>query len=153
MDRTMANWSAFEADAPDLAGAGRRLIDATGIVFLATVRRDGAPRLHPIVPIFAGEGIYVAIPASSPKRRDLLRVGRYALHASLGPDDEEFALTGVAVPVTDAAIREAIVAAAQHTIHATDSLFEFQISRCLHTIWERVGQPDTRPIRRRWDVQ
>jgi hypothetical protein len=25
-----------------------------------------------------------------------------------------------------------------------------QVTRCLHTVWEHAGRPDTRPIRQRW---
>jgi hypothetical protein len=146
----VAGWGAFAASAPSLATAGRRLLDATGIAFLATVRRDGAPRLHPIVPIFSGDGLYVAVNSLSPKRHDLRRDNRYALHASLGPDDEEFALNGMTSEVSDPATREMIIAAASFTVHDADALFELRVARCLHTVWERVGQPDTQPVRQRW---
>jgi hypothetical protein len=126
------------------------LFGATGIVFLASLRREGAPRLHPVVPIFAAGGLYVVIASDSPKRHDLRRDNRYALHASLGPDDEEFALDGTAHEVTEPADRAAVVASANHTIRPADVVFELELSRCLHTVWERVGQPDTRAIRKRW---
>ncbi len=146
----MARWVEFEAAAPTLAVAGRRLFDATGIAFLATIRSDGAPRLHPIVPVFAGDGLFVAVGATSPKRHDLRRDNRYALHASLGPDDEEIALDGIAAEIVDSTTRGAVVDAAGHTIRPADVVFELHVTRCVHTVWERVGQPDTRPIRQRW---
>ena len=146
----MARWGEFEAAAPTLATAGRRLFAATEIAFLATNRRDGAPRLHPVIPVFAGDGMFVAVSATSPKRHDLRRDNRYALHASLGPDDEEFALDGTAIEITDPGTRAVVVAAASHAIHDADALFELRVARCLHTVWERVGMPETRPIRQRW---
>ena len=33
---------------------------------------------------------------------------------------------------------------------AEDPIFELEIARCLWCWWENVGQPDTRPVRRRW---
>jgi hypothetical protein len=150
--RVAVGWAAFEDAAPEPARAGRRLFAATGIVFLATIRRDGGPRLHPVVPVFAGSGLYVAISRASPKRRDLLRDGCYALHASLGPDDEELALDGTAILVTDNDRRAAVVSAAGHTIHPDDAVFELRVGRCLWTVWENVGQPNTRPIRERWEA-
>lgn len=148
----MAHWGAFARESPDLAEAGLRLFTNDGIGWLATVRRDGAPRLHAIVPIFAAGRVGVFIPDTSPKRHDLLRDGRYALHAPLGPSDEEFSIRGHAGLVSDANARATMVAAAGHTIRDSDLLFEFNIERCLWAIWENVGQPNTRPIRRGWDA-
>jgi hypothetical protein len=133
----VAGWGEFTASAPSLATAGRRLLDATGIAFLATVRRDGAPRLHPIVPIISGDGLYVAFNSISPKRHDLRRDDRYALHASLGPD-EEFALNATTSEVSDPATREMIIAAS-FAVHDADALFELRVARCLHTVWSELG--------------
>ncbi len=33
-----------------------------GLAFLATIRKDGAPRLHPISLVYAGDQLYVFIP-------------------------------------------------------------------------------------------
>jgi hypothetical protein len=46
----MATWAEFEAVAPAMAGAGRRLIyrTETGQALLATVRHTGLPRIHSI---------------------------------------------------------------------------------------------------------
>ena len=46
------------------------------ITYLATVRRDGAPRVHPVCPIIAKGRMFVAIAPDSPKRLDLVRDGR-----------------------------------------------------------------------------
>jgi hypothetical protein len=48
----MAHWKEFEAAAPEIAAAGKRLLyqRGVGLAFLATLRKDGAPRLHPICP-------------------------------------------------------------------------------------------------------
>lgn len=130
----MTGWGEFAASAPSLATAGRRLLDATGIAFLATDRRDDAPRLHPIV---SGDGLYVAFNSISPKRHDLRRDNRYALHASLGPD-EEFALNGTTSEVSDPATREMIIAAS-FAVHDADAQFELRVARCLHTVWSELG--------------
>jgi len=100
----MATWSEFAASAPGLAVAGRRLFYqyGPGLGFLATVRADGGPRLHPVCPVITGDGLYVFVVAS-PKGGDLERDGRYALHALL-PDEveEEFAVSGRAPAVGEA---------------------------------------------------
>jgi hypothetical protein len=143
-------WAEFADREPELAGAGMRLFDEHHLAYLATVRRDGSPRLHPISPIRTERGLYVAVNERSPKRWDLARDRRYALHAPLGQQDEEFVLTGGARRIHDAATRRAITAAAGHTVHPEDWLFEFLIESCLHGYWVNVGQPGTYPLYQRW---
>src|SRR4029079_4762050 len=92
----MANWAAFAAAAPELAAEGRRLFYqyGVGLGFLATIRKDGGPRLHPIRPIVTDGGLLAFI-NPSPKCNDLRRDGRYALHAFTPEDvDDEFCVPG-----------------------------------------------------------
>ena len=99
----MASWSAFAVAEPTLADGVRALLQqyGPGMGYLATIRPDGGPRIHPVSPVFAGGGLYCFI-VDSPKRRDLERDGRYALHAYPPEDnDDEAALTGHALPVRD----------------------------------------------------
>jgi len=145
-------WAEFAAQAPELAEHGRRLLyqHGPGLAFLATVRRDGAPRLHPICPTIVDGGLYALIGAS-PKRGDLVRDGRYALHAHQGDQsDDEFFLAGRARRLDDAALREAVFAALTSTgvqPGAEDSLFEFRIERALHAAYASRGQwPPARTI-------
>jgi hypothetical protein len=146
-------WERFALDAPELALAGRRLIDRYHVAFLATLRQDGAPRLHPVSPVFASGGMYIAIPPRSPKQRDLRRDHRFALHAMLGDSDEEFVVNGAARLDSSQELRVAVRQAAGHVIRDDDLLFELLIQRCLWGIWENVGQPDTRPAYRSWSVE
>ena len=41
----MASWAAFQAEAPELAERARRALDAHGHKTVATLRRDGSPRI------------------------------------------------------------------------------------------------------------
>lgn len=140
----MATWQEFEAAAPEVAAAGRALLYqfGPGLGFLATVRRDGGPRLHPICPLIVDGALYAYI-GRSPKRADLLRDGRYALHTFPPKDvDDEFYLTGRAARIDDPARRAAVSAAitAQGTTHgADDVLFEFDIDRAMHARYESRG--------------
>ena len=61
------------------------------------MRRDGSPRVHPVCPVIAVGRLFVAVPVWSPKRFDLKRDGRYAMHALPGKRDDEFYVTGCAV--------------------------------------------------------
>jgi hypothetical protein len=75
-------WSAFARARPDLADAGRALLYqyGVGLAFIATVDRYGGPRVHPVCPLIADDGLFLFV-IPSPKRSDLRRDGRFALHA------------------------------------------------------------------------
>jgi hypothetical protein len=70
-------WADFEAAAPEMAAAGRGLLyqHGIGLAYLATIRPNGGPRLHPFCPILAVGGLWGFINHRSPKGRDLLRDG------------------------------------------------------------------------------
>src|SRR5881275_2305902 len=101
----MVSWSDFTAAEPSLAAGIRALLQqyGPGMAYLATVRADGGPRVHPVSPVITDEGLYCFV-IDSPKRRDLERDGRYALH-SFPPEesDDEAYVAGRARPVTDPA--------------------------------------------------
>src|SRR3954466_11124403 len=102
----MASWSDFVAAEPTLAAGIRALLQqyGPGMGYLATARADGSPRIHPVSPVITDEGLYCFI-VNSPKRRDLDRDGRYALHAFPPEEsDDEAYVTGRAVPVVDPAV-------------------------------------------------
>ena len=108
----MITWTEFERQQPALAGAGRRQLYqiAIGLAFLATVRSDGGPRVHPVCPVISEAGLHLLIVAG-PKREDLRRDGRYALHSETCPpprQDDGFAVAGRAIQVTDAAAKRVI---------------------------------------------
>ena len=141
---------------PHLAEAGRRLLYqfGVGLAFLATVRADGGPRLHPMCPLVTDDAL-LGFLQPSPKRGDLHRDGRYALHA-FPPDDNEdaFYVGGRAVLVDDRTRRRAATAqflaerklkAAPPDFNAQD-LFEFHLERCLWTQTSAMatGTPTTR---------
>ena len=150
----MASWVEFERLAPDFAEAARRLLigsDEVAIAFLATVTKANAPRLAPVCPIFCGDDVYLSAGARTPKVRDLRAKKAYAIHAFLGKNDEELQFSGASSEVTDAreraAVHEAIAFAA---FDKRDPIFRLVVERALWVYWERVGQPNTKAIRKRW---
>ncbi|WP_433827899.1 pyridoxamine 5'-phosphate oxidase family protein [Actinoplanes sp. CA-015351] len=129
----MATWSDFAAAEPLLAAGIRALMEqyGPGMGYLATVRPDGGPRVHPVSPVFTDDGLYCFI-VDSPKRRDLERDGRYALHAYPPEDnDDEATITGHAIGVTD----PATITHLAGTLHASPdvdwSLFELTIDTAM----------------------
>jgi hypothetical protein len=155
----VATWADLEAAEPEMvARAFPKAPDMSfALAYLATVRADGAPRVHPFCPIFAGGRVFAAIPQSSPKGDDLRRDGRYVIHALPGRDDAEFSLRGTAVEVEDpdvlalvyAAVDASGVAGMMESVRH-DAVFEFDIERADSARWEQVGQPGTYAVRRRW---
>ena len=75
----MASWQAFAEAAPEMAAIGLRLLEKHGLAYLATVRKDGAPRAHPVCPFIGRGRLFVATAPTSPKRFDLLRDGSHGI--------------------------------------------------------------------------
>lgn len=137
------SWSDFAIASPRLAADVRSLLELYGQCFgyLATVRRDGGPRVHPVSPVIADGGLFCFV-TLSPKRHDLERDGRYALHAypAENSDDEAY-LAGRARPVIDA-IRQRRLANLHRAAATVDwRLFEFDIDVAMLTHRERRDQP------------
>jgi hypothetical protein len=81
----MASWSQVEAEAPELAGLARGFLDAHVHKTLATLRRDGSPRISGTEVIFADGELWLGSMWQAVKARDLQRDPRFALHS--GSDD------------------------------------------------------------------
>jgi len=138
----MMTWTEFSRCRPALAAAGRTQLYQVGIGlgFLATVRRDGGPRVHPVCPIISAAGLHLLIVAG-PKRADLRRDGRYALHSETCPpprEEDGFAIIGTAAEVPAPAVREAVrdqvLAERDGKVWPSfdaDALFELRIERCM----------------------
>jgi hypothetical protein len=156
----MLTWAEFAHARPDLAEAGRRLLYqfGVGLAFLATVRADGGPRLHPMCPLVTDDAL-LGFLQPSPKRQDLHRDGHYALHSFPADANEDaFYLSGRAVLVDDPQRRH--VATAQFLTERnlpTDpppqhfdaqDLFEFYLQRCLWT--QTSGHGDWNPRHTIW---
>jgi hypothetical protein len=150
----MVTWKEFAAAEPDLADIGRSLLCQfkVGLAFLATVRKDGAPRLHPVCPVLSNDRLFVLVVPTSPKRQDLLRDGRYALQTfpQPKPGSDEFYVSGRAVPVDDEAARANILRDARHMADTSETAFELWIDRVMHTRWEHVLTPQMRSLHRKW---
>ena len=151
-------WGEFRVARPDLAEAGRALLYqfGVGLAFLGTIRRDGGPRVHPVCPIIFHDGLFAFI-IPSPKRDDLARDSRYALHAFPPADNEDaFYLTGRAVRATDETLRSAVAAAFLAERGWSDDppdfdqqwLFEFLVESCLLT--RTTGHGDFAPEQSAW---
>jgi hypothetical protein len=146
----VATWQDFAAAAPELATFGAQRLSGR-VAYLATIRADGAPRVHPLV-AHIGEGrLFVYMEPSSPKALDLLRDDRYALHCSvedINGGKGEFSIRGQARIIGDAPLRARLFEAARADGSNPQEryiLFELSIEEALSTIY--VGEEETR---KRW---
>ncbi|HET7087280.1 MAG TPA: pyridoxamine 5'-phosphate oxidase [Anaerolineae bacterium] len=150
----MATWNEFAETEPALAQAGPDQLFqyGVGLAFLATVRKDGGPRLHPVCPVLSKSRLYILVLPNSPKRWDLERDGRYAIQAfpQDKPDSDEFYLSGTARLVNDPVLFASVLSDAKHHASPDEILFELEIDRAMHTRWEGFGTPDYRPLHTTW---
>ena len=170
----MSKWNEFEREAPELASVARQLwpgIHALhdhqrmpdraqyfSIAYLASIRRDGGPRLHPFCPILAVGRLFAAIPGGSPKGWDLRRDPRCAIHALPGPADDELCIRARASEVGDdgqtrTLVRDVVAASNVGGMIETvshDPLFEFDLEQVDVARWINIGQPGTSAIRHQW---
>jgi Pyridoxamine 5'-phosphate oxidase len=100
----MPSWSEFEKAAPELAERVRARLDAHKHKTLATVRRDGAPRISGTETQFADGELWIGSMWQARKAQDLQRDPRFALHSgSDEPDDwsGDAKLAGVVEEIAD----------------------------------------------------
>jgi hypothetical protein len=146
----MATWAEFTAAAPEMAALGLALLNQHQLAYLATVRADGSPRVHPVSPRVIDGRLYVATPRSSPKARDQIRDGRYVIHLLPGKDDAEFRLRGQARLLADEVDIARVCELGPHYFRPADYLFEYNIDEVATAHWVNVGQSGTYPERQRW---
>jgi len=82
----VSTWAEFADAEPDLAAFARDRMDGR-IVYQATLRPDGGPRVHPVSPWVAAGVLCVSFRDTSPKVREVARDARYALHTAQPWDD------------------------------------------------------------------
>jgi hypothetical protein len=142
----MLTWKQFAAARPDLAKKGVEFLYGhdIGLGFLASVRPDGGPRVHPICPLLTEDGLYAFI-VPGPKLADLRRDARYALHSETFPPpnhDDAVYLTGRITEPNDPDLRETLADRffAERKMNEpwpgfeNETLIEFGIDRCLVTL-------------------
>ena len=116
--------------------------DANRHKLLATLRRDGSPRISGIEATFADGQLWLGMMPGSRKALDLRRDPRLALHsASVDPPDDptswtgDAKLAGQAVEVEDPALLEKLGAGDQAD---AAHLFRVEVTEVVHV---RVGDP------------
>jgi hypothetical protein len=143
------SWKIFEERAPQMATLGIERLNRK-IAYLATLRKDGSPRLHPITPFIGNGMLFMFTEPSSPKIRDLRRDGRYALHCSTdrkeGEPFIEFLVSGTAQAIKDETVRRQAAEGIAASPVVTDEyiLFEFEVDHVLMVEYDCDGQRTVR---------
>ncbi len=141
------SWLDFAHAEPELAAFGEMRFKK-GPAYLATVRADGSPRIHPVTPIIGDGHLFLFMEPTSPKGHDLQRGSGYALHCSVSDNnggEGEFCLTGHGALTDDPALREL---AARYGYQPKDTyiLFELTVESAFSTIYPGGGLP----VRKHW---
>ena len=98
------DWEEFKRADPELAALGEERIEATGLVLLGTLRKNGFPRISSVEPLLTMGRLYLGMMWQSRKALDLLRDPRCTVHTA-GSDrhgsEGEFKLYGRGLEVRD----------------------------------------------------
>jgi hypothetical protein len=100
----MPSWSEFAAAAPALAERVQERFDAHKHKTLATIRRNGAPRISGTEVQFADGEVWIGSMWKAVKALDLRRDPRYALHSATEDPENwrgEAKIAGVAEEILD----------------------------------------------------
>ncbi|GAA3859850.1 pyridoxamine 5'-phosphate oxidase family protein [Saccharothrix violaceirubra] len=120
----MATWQRFEDEAGGLATEVRRIFLASRGHVLATLRRDGSPRVSGVEVAFQGADLTFGSMLGARKAQDLARDGRFALH-STPAEGGDAKISGVAVELL-----------AEGDSH----LFRFDLAEVVHTALGEDGK-------------
>ena len=85
----MAHWNEIETSEPDFARRVRERFDAYKHKVIATLRKDGSPRISGIEAQFEGGRVSLGMMKGSLKARDLQRDPRLALHSGTEDPSEK----------------------------------------------------------------
>lgn len=124
-------WAIFERQAPELAAFARERLEAHRHRLMATLRRDGSPRLSGIELTIADGELWVGGLAGSRKFDDLRHDPRVAVHS--GSDDPpgfrgDARVSGKAIEVHDDSTKARFIEAAGGGPPGPFELFRLEIS-------------------------
>jgi hypothetical protein len=139
----MATWADFEAQAPELADATKRVLEQHKHKVIATLRRDGSPRVSGNELRFIDGDAWLGMMPGSMKAYDLLRDPRVAIHgATADPEltDGDAKLAGRVVQEADPARIRAVLAGddGEGDVEMPAVVFRLDVTEVVLT---RIGDP------------
>jgi hypothetical protein len=139
--RPMATWDDVAAAAPELAAAAQELFEAHTHLTIATLRKDGSPRISGIEAQFLEGDLWFGSMPRALKARDLQRDPRFALHSGTGDASQwsgDAKVAGRAEEITDPARMKEIFEAMGHPQSGPSHLFRAELTE-VSTV--RLGDP------------
>jgi hypothetical protein len=151
----MLRWADFEVAASELATLGRERFERFGFLFVATVRKDGGPRVNPVEAYVVDGHLVLNMMWRSRKALDLLRDPRIYLHTPitdrLGAPGE-FKAAGRALPIEEPALWEAasdvIEAAIDWRPPKRSHFFTVEVDRAAFITYDEDGTQHVKRWRR-----
>lgn len=143
------SWKTFESQNPEIAEFAKARLH-NKVAYLATIRKDGSPRVHPFTPIIGEGHFFVFMEPTSPKGHDLRRDGRYAVHCSVSDtsgESGEVIVTGRAKLIEDNEVRAQAVRVCPYQPAERYILFELEVEHVLITEYGDAGT-----VRRQWKL-
>ena len=129
----MLSWEEFASIKPEMASFGQERL-AYGVMYIATIKADGYPRVHPFTPFLGSGRLFAFMEPTSPKGKDLERNGKYSMHSlvkDMNGTNGEFQIGGKAFLLTDPTSREIAIRFSPFKPNDRYILFEFKIENCL----------------------
>ena len=80
-------WEEFKANSPEIAALGEERFNRTDLVLLATIRKNGWPRISPVEVIIVDGHLYLGMMWRSMKALDLRRDPRCTVHSTVCKKD------------------------------------------------------------------
>ena len=145
------SWKDLENARPELAAFGVERFRRFDVAYLATIRKDGSPRVHPVTPIIGQGRLFLFMEPTSPKGYDLRRDGRYALHCSVSNssgESGEFFISGHATSIDNPATRRLAAELATYTPADRYVLYELDVDSASSTFYT-----DGQPVRQHWQAE
>jgi hypothetical protein len=145
----MAGWHEFEEAETGLAGRVCDLFNAHRHKTMATLRRDGSPRISGTEVQFADGQMIIAMSADSVKARDLARDNRVAIHGpSPDPPEDPTHWPGDA-KVSGRAVKTLDPSSPEQSLDES-TRYRIDIDEVVHT---RVGNPADHLVIESWHPQ
>jgi hypothetical protein len=134
-------WGEFAKASPRIAQFGQeKMGEKHSLMYLATIRKDGYPRLHPFTPFVGSGHLFAFMAPTSPKGHDVIRRQKYAIHSSVADregSNGEFAISGMAYLVSDPSLREVAVKTCSYTPQEGQICFEFLVESALRNEYDK----------------
>ena len=118
-------WQEFAQQDPELAALGQERLDRNGLVMVATLRKNGWPRISPVEPLFHNGQLYLGMMWRARKALDLLRDPRCSIHNAVSDrmaSEGEFKVYSRALDIKSAAANTLIGEEFEHQVWKTREL-------------------------------